>query len=102
MALFWNRVPTVTSKMCRSFPFFLRPPPAILNYGANQDDLNSKARVAYEVGHLTVNQNRGPKMVEGKRRGLADLTQNIITVSEGVAGVSPFMQIAPLSLEVHY
>lgn len=47
----------MTPKMCCSF--ISQSLPAILNYKANHDDLNSKTRVAYEVGHLILNQNRG-------------------------------------------
>lgn len=49
----------MTSKMCCSF--ISQSPPVILDYKANQDDLNSKTLVTYEVGHLIVNQNRRHK-----------------------------------------
>lgn len=64
--LYWNHIPAVTPKMCCSFIFqFLH---VILNYETNQDDLNSKTRVAYELGHLVVNQNRGCKKKEKKEK----------------------------------
>lgn len=73
----------------------------ILNYKANEDDLNSETRVAYGAGHLILNQNRGRKKCTKETctscRVLADLTRNIIKFQG-----SPFMQIASLSLEVHY
>lgn len=98
--LHWNHIPAMTPKMCHFL--ISQSLPVILNYKANQDDLNSKTQVAYESGHLRVNQNRGRKKSAVRQtrtscRGLADLTRNIIT-SQG----SPFMQISSLSLEVHY
>ena len=91
----------MTPKMCCFFiPQSL---PAGFNYEANQDELNSKTQVAYESGNLIVNQNRERKKKKRNKetrtscRGLADLTWNIITFQG-----SPFMQIASLSLEVHY
>lgn len=56
----------MTPKMCRFF--ISQSLPVIPNYKANQDDLNSKTRVAYESGHLIVNQNEGRKKKSAVRK----------------------------------
>lgn len=49
----------MTPKMCCFF--ISQSHTVILNYKANEDDLNSETRVAYGAGHLILNQNRGRK-----------------------------------------
>lgn len=58
----------MTSKMCS------QSPPVILDYKANQDDLNSKTLVTYEVGHLIVNQNRRHKKKSAARKPVPHAT----------------------------
>lgn len=102
----------MTSKMCCSFTS--QSPPVILDYKANQDELNSKTLVTYEVGHLIVNQNRRHKKKKCSKEvgtschGPANLTRNII-MFQGFAfhanrfskPGSSLLMVLPIKLEAH-